>query len=82
MPYFSQPNLLAGRGLVPELFQEEVTPEALGTALLGELESGPRRETLQAEFRRIHETLRRGGAERAAAAVLDLVVERKRGAAA
>ena len=82
VPHFSQPNLLAGRGLVPELFQEEVTPEALGTALLGELESGPRRETLQAEFRRIHETLRRGGAERAAAAVLDLVVERRRGAAA
>src|SRR6185312_4565972 len=82
VPYFSQPNLLAGRRIVPELLQEEVTPEALGTALLGELESGPRRETLQAEFRRIHETLRRGGAERAAAAVLDLVVERRRGAAA
>lgn len=82
VPYFSQPNLLAGRRLVPELFQEEVTPESLGTALLEELESGARRAALQSEFRRIHETLRRGGAERAAAAVLELLTERKRGAAA
>ncbi|HEY2591475.1 MAG TPA: lipid-A-disaccharide synthase, partial [Steroidobacteraceae bacterium] len=82
VPYFSQPNLLAGRRLVPELLQEEVTPESLGTALLAELESGERREALQGEFRRIHETLRRGGADRAAVAVLELVAERRRGAAA
>jgi lipid-A-disaccharide synthase len=82
VPYFSQPNLLAGRRLVPELFQEEVTPESLGAALLGELEGGPRREALQGEFRRIHETLRRGGADRAAVAVLELIAERRRGAAA
>lgn len=82
VPYFSQPNLLAGRRLVPELFQEEVTPESLGTALLAELESGARREALQSEFRRLHEILRRGGAERAADAVMELVAERRRGAAA
>ena len=75
-------QLLAGRRIVPELLQEEVTPESLGTALLAELESGARHEVLQTEFRRIHETLRQGGAERAAAAVLALVAERKRGAAA
>jgi len=82
VPYFSQPNLLAGRRIVPELLQEEVTPESLGTALLAELDSGARREVLQTEFRRIHETLRQGGADRAAVAVLELLAERKRGTAA
>jgi len=77
VPYFSQPNLLAGRRLVPELFQEEVTPEALGRALLAQLEDEVRRAELEQEFRRIHETLRLGGAERAAAAVLDLVARRE-----
>src|SRR2546430_17634320 len=36
--YFSQPNLLAGRRLVPEFFQEQVSGAALGEALLQELE--------------------------------------------
>ncbi len=73
VPYFSQPNLLAGRRLIPEFLQDEVTPEALGAALLGQLEDREGGEELQREFRRIHETLRLGGADRAAAAVLDLV---------
>ena len=35
VPYFSQPNLLAGRPLVPEFLQEPVNGAALGEALLG-----------------------------------------------
>ncbi|HTT01889.1 MAG TPA: lipid-A-disaccharide synthase [Steroidobacteraceae bacterium] len=73
VPYFSQPNLLVGRALVPEYFQEQVTAEALGAAVLRELDDDARRQELQQEFRRVHETLRRGGAERAAAAILELV---------
>src|ERR1700761_2180332 len=34
VPFFSQPNLLVGRGLVPEFLQEQVSGEALGNALL------------------------------------------------
>ena len=71
VPYFSQPNLLVGRRLVPEFFQEQVSGEALGSALLGQLEDRERVSELQAEFRRVHETLRRGGAERAASAILE-----------
>jgi lipid-A-disaccharide synthase len=71
--YFAQPNLLAGRRLVPEFLQEEVTGEALGAALLGELDNPARAAELEVEFRRVHEQLRRGGAERAAAAILELV---------
>jgi len=73
VPYFSQPNLLVGRRLVPEFFQEEVTPEALGAALLEALENRERRAQLECEFRRVHESLRLGGAERAAAAILALI---------
>jgi lipid-A-disaccharide synthase len=69
--YFSQPNLLIGRPLVPEFLQEAVTGEALGEALLRELGDREHLSELQQEFRRVHETLRRGGAERAAAAILD-----------
>lgn len=73
VPYFSQPNLLAGRRLIPEFLQDEVTPAALGAALLAQLEDREGAEALRREFRRVHETLRLGGAERAAAAILDLV---------
>jgi lipid-A-disaccharide synthase len=71
VPHFSQPNLLIGRRLVPEFLQEAVTGAALGEALLQELGDRRHLDELQREFRRVHETLRRGGAERAAAAIID-----------
>lgn len=73
VPFFSQPNLLAGRRLVPELLQGQVTAEALGAALLGELDDAAHLAQLRAEFRRIHRELRCDGAARAAAAVLECV---------
>lgn len=76
VPYFSQPNLLAGRALVPELFQEQVTGEALGRALAAELDDPARGARLAGEFRSLHETLRHGGAAQAAAAVLALLARR------
>jgi lipid-A-disaccharide synthase len=71
VPYFSQPNLLLGRGEVPEFFQEAVTGASLGEALLREMEDPARVAHLHREFRRVHETLRRGGADKAAAVVLE-----------
>ena len=38
LPYFSLPNLLAGRALVPEFVQGEVRPDVLGPAVLGALD--------------------------------------------
>jgi lipid-A-disaccharide synthase len=75
-PFFAQPNLLAGRALVPELFQEAVTAERLGSELLGWLEDPPRAAAAIAEFHRIHLELRRGASERAADAVLRLLERR------
>ena len=76
VPYFSQPNLLAGRRLVPEFEQAAVTGEALGAALLHELDDAAHAAALRAEFTRIHRELRRGGAALAAAAVLECVARR------
>jgi lipid-A-disaccharide synthase len=73
VPYFSQPNLLLGRRRVPEFFQDEVTGEALGEALLAEMRDSGQVAVLQSEFRRVHEVLRRGGAARAADAILEYV---------
>jgi lipid-A-disaccharide synthase len=73
VPYFSQPNLLLGRRRVPEFFQEAVTGEALGEALLQQIADPAQVAELQREFLGVHEALRRGGADRAAAAILDYV---------
>jgi lipid-A-disaccharide synthase len=70
-PYMALPNLLAGRPLVPEFFQDEVTAQALGSALLRELDDPARTATLVAQFRRMHVELRTSAAERAANAILE-----------
>ncbi len=76
VPYFSQPNLLLGRRRVPEFFQDDVTGEALGEALLEQISEPSRVTELQREFQGVHQVLRRGGADRAAAAILDYVRRR------
>ncbi len=68
--YFSQPNLLTERPLVPEFLQEAVTGDALGDALLREVDDAAHVQELEREFRRVHQLLRAGGADRAAAAVI------------
>jgi lipid-A-disaccharide synthase len=73
--YFSQPNLLAGRKLVPEFFQEQVRPEVLGPAVLEQLERGDRAELIAA-FTDMHRQLRRDASARAAEAILGLWAER------
>ncbi|MFM7396231.1 MAG: lipid-A-disaccharide synthase [Gammaproteobacteria bacterium] len=71
--HFSQPNLLVGREIVPEFFQEAATPEALGAAVLQWLEQPQRLGELREAFGVVHRELRRGGAALAAEAVLELV---------
>jgi lipid-A-disaccharide synthase len=75
--YFSQPNLLAGRRLVPEFFQEQVRPDTLGPAVLEQLER-PDRAELVAAFTDIHRMLRRDASARAADAVMELLSARGR----
>jgi lipid-A-disaccharide synthase len=68
--YFSLPNLLAGRALVPEFLQEQVRGAALADALLEQIEEPARVAELQQEFTAIHRALRLDGAARAAQAIL------------
>lgn len=69
-PYFSLPNLLAGRALVPEFIQQQATPEALSQAVLQQLEEGAEQTE---HFLELHKLLKRDASKQAAAAVLELI---------
>lgn len=71
--HFAQPNLLAGEGVVPEFFQEQVTPENLARALGAWLDDPAAASTLATRFGAIHRELRQDGARGAADAVLELI---------
>jgi lipid-A-disaccharide synthase len=71
--HFSQPNLLAGRELVPEFFQERASAGNLCDALANWLEQPARVEEVQREFSAIHQALRRGGADRAANEIAEML---------
>lgn len=73
VPYYSLPNHLAGRCLVPEFIQDAATPEALGRAVLDYLESPVRRVALMDEFLSIHQYLRQDASRKAAAALKELL---------
>jgi lipid-A-disaccharide synthase len=71
-PFFAQPNLLAGRALVPEYFNAEVRADVIGPAVLKQLEREDR-AALVHTFAQIHDTLRRDASSRAADAIVELL---------
>ncbi|CAI2795579.1 MULTISPECIES: lipid-A-disaccharide synthase [Pseudomonas] len=73
-PYISLPNLLAQRLLVPELLQDDATPEALAQTLLPLIDGG---EEQTRGFDDIHRTLRRDASNQAADAVLSLIGQKQ-----
>jgi lipid-A-disaccharide synthase len=70
--FIAQPNLLAGRAIVPEFVNEQVRADLLGPALIEQLER-PDRAELLATFGEIHRTLKRDASAQAAAAILELL---------
>lgn len=74
-PFFAQPNLLAGRAIVPEFFNREVRADVLGPALLEQLDRADRAALVQT-FTQIHQTLRRDASSRAAEAIVELMQKR------
>ncbi|CAH1904784.1 lipid A disaccharide synthase [Candidatus Nitrotoga sp. HW29] len=69
-PYFGLPNILAGKFVVPELFQDDATPENLAQALLNWLSNQQAVTELEARFTDMHATLRQGNAHKAAQAIV------------
>ncbi len=76
VPWVALPNLLAQKQLVPELLQDDATPEALGAAVLERLENEQERLRLNEAFSELHESLRQNADERAATAISSLLESR------
>ena len=73
LPHFSLPNLLAGRGLVPEFVQNEVRADVLGPAVLGALDGSALAPGWYDAFADIHRQLRCDASASAAREVLALL---------
>jgi lipid-A-disaccharide synthase len=70
LPYVGLPNILAGRFVVPELLQDDATPENLAQALLNLISNKQTLEKLQQVFLEMHTALRQDTASKAAQAVV------------
>jgi lipid-A-disaccharide synthase len=73
LPYVGLPNILAGRFVVPELLQDDATPENLSQALLNQLDDGVVAQRLEMEFGRMHRELKQSTAEKAVSVVETLL---------
>lgn len=69
-PWVGLPNILAGRFVVPEILQDDATPENLAQALLNLVDNRNAVADLEQIFSEIHLTLRQDTAQKAAAAIL------------
>ncbi|PCM43429.1 lipid-A-disaccharide synthase [Marinobacter sp. ANT_B65] len=76
VPYVSLPNLLARQPLVPELLQDDATPESLGAAVLERMENQQERDRLVEAFSELHYTLKQDADEKAAQAISSLLEKR------
>lgn len=77
LPWIGLPNILAHEALVPEFVQDEATPEAMGQALLAQLDDDVRRASLAARFGQMHVELRMDCGTRAAQALLEMIDARR-----
>jgi lipid-A-disaccharide synthase len=68
-PWVGLPNILAGRFVVPEILQDDATPENLAQALLNLVDNKNAVAELEKIFAEIHLTLRQDTARKAAAAI-------------
>jgi len=70
---YSLPNVLANEPIVPELMQQDCTPEKLAVALLPWFEDAEAISGLQSRYHAIHEKLRQDANKRAADAIVELL---------
>lgn len=72
-PFVSLPNLLANKLLVPELLQDQATPEKLSAAVMDYFEHPEETQHLVDTFANMHGILKRDASARAAAAIAKLI---------
>ncbi len=70
LPWVGLPNIIAGEFVVPELLQDDATPENLAQAVLNSLNDPVVARRLAARFERMRQILKRDAAARATEAVL------------
>lgn len=73
IPFVALPNLLAGRQLVPEYIQNDLTVEKVRDGIVSQLSGAVNHEALMIEFERIHKSIRLDASEQAATAVTGLI---------
>jgi lipid-A-disaccharide synthase len=71
-PYYSLPNLLAGKPVVKEFIQDDITPEVLGAEVLRLIEDPSHAQELTSVFAQIHDELRQDASRVAADAVFEI----------
>jgi lipid-A-disaccharide synthase len=70
VPHYGMVNLVAGRGIVPELIQERFTPDHVAREAVSLLRDPPRADAMRADLAAVREALGgRGASMRAAEAV-------------
>ncbi|WP_372737996.1 lipid-A-disaccharide synthase [Neptunomonas sp.] len=75
-PYVSLPNILAGEKLVPEILQNDVTPQRLASEMQKALEDTAYQSHLNVRFSEINKTIQLDADERAADAVISLLKQK------
>lgn len=73
IPYVALPNLLAGRQLVPEYIQHDLTVEKVREGIVAHMTGAENHEALMQEFERIHRSIRLDASVQAAEAVAALI---------
>lgn len=69
LPWVGLPNVLAERFVVPELLQNDATPERIASTVMDMMIDKPKLDDIRAEFTAMHETLKQDNAEKAAQAI-------------
>lgn len=78
LPYIGLPNILCGEFVVPELLQDDATPEKLSIALQDWLNNPAKVSSLKDRFAQLHESLRRPTGLLVAQAVAQTIANHKK----
>ena len=72
-PWFGLPNILSREFVVPELIQDDATPQALARETAAWLDDQPRVDRTLRRFEALHHCLRQGTAQKATDAIAQIV---------